>query len=281
MDEIWDLIEGGRAAEAPAALEIASRNGEGEASHMLATFLARGAYVSKDWPRALSLLALAAEQGFADAVAELALIGPSRDPEELFAAPPAEKLCEHPRVRRIEGFVTPEICDWLIERARGRMKRAATLEREGERERVRTISEHRTNSAFVVPVLEGGVVMAVIAERIGRAMRVPPEVFEAPQVFHYATGEQYQLHVDYIEGAPIQRIATFLVYLNEDFEAGETWFPHPDLRIKPSRGGALYFANVDLEGRPDPLSVHAGTPPTAGEKWLLSQWVRDQPYQFD
>jgi len=30
-------------------------------------------------------------------------------------------------------------------------------------------------------------------------------------------------------------------------------------------------------GKPDPLSEHAGLPVTSGEKWLLSQWIRDRP----
>ena len=35
--------------------------------------------------------------------------------------------------------------------------------------------------------------------------------------------------------------------------------------------------NVDAEGTPDPRTLHAGLPPTAGEKWVLSQWVRTRP----
>jgi len=281
VDEFWALIDSGRAAEAPAALEAASQQGHGEASHLLAILCARGAMTAKDWPRALTLLRRAADQGWGRAQTELRLIGPAIDPGHLFAAPEAVKLCEQPRVRRIDGFVTSEICDWLIARARDQLKPAATLERDQTDQRTRTISDHRTNSAAVISILEGGVVMAVIAERIARALKVPTEVFEAPQVFHYATGQQYQLHIDYIEGAEAQRIATFLIYLNADFEAGETWFSIPDLKVKPGKGGAVYFANVDLEGRPDPLSLHAGTAPTRGEKWLLSQWIRDRPYAND
>jgi len=41
------------------------------------------------------------------------------------------------------------------------------------------------------------------------------------------------------------------------------------------------LANVDLQGQGDLMSLHAGTAPTHGEKWLLSQWIRDQPYKFD
>ncbi len=281
MKDIWALIDKGDGPAVLAALERASDDGEGEASYMLATFLARAVWTAQNWPRALSLLTLAAEQGCAAAQSERRLLGPCDDVERLFAAPPAEKLCESPRVRRIEGFLSPDICDWLVERSRGRLKPAATLERDGSDQRKRTISDHRTNSAFVVPIITGGVVMGVIVERIAQALKVPSEVFEGVQVFHYDTGQQYQTHVDYIEGAQNQRIATFLVYLNDDFDAGETWFVVPDLKVKPAKGGAVYFANVGLDGQPDPASIHAGTAPTRGAKWLLSQWVRQQPYQSD
>ena len=39
---------------------------------------------------------------------------------------------------------------------------------------------------------------------------------------------------------------------------------------------ALFFYNVDENGAPDPLTEHAGVPPTRGEKWLLSQFIRDR-----
>jgi prolyl 4-hydroxylase len=37
------------------------------------------------------------------------------------------------------------------------------------------------------------------------------------------------------------------------------------------------FSNLDPAGRPEPASLHAGLPPTRGEKWIFSQWVRDRP----
>jgi hypothetical protein len=42
-------------------------------------------------------------------------------------------------------------------------------------------------------------------------------------------------------------------------------------------GDAIYWANVDDSGRPDRLTRHAGLPPTSGEKWIFSQWLRSQP----
>ena len=66
------------------------------------------------------------------------------------------------------------------------------------------------------------------------------------------------------------------MYLNDDYEGGETEFPAIGLRYRGRRGDALLFANVDIVGNPDRRSIHAGLPPTRGEKWLLSQWIRNR-----
>ena len=44
-----------------------------------------------------------------------------------------------------------------------------------------------------------------------------------------------------------------------------------------ARGDALVFSNIDASGAPDYSTVHAGLATAAGEKWLLSQWVRTRP----
>ena len=74
-----------------------------------------------------------------------------------------------------------------------------------------------------------------------------------------------------------QRVATFLLYLNDDYEGGETEFPFLGFRYKGKKGDALLFWNVTPSGAPDLNTRHAGTPPTSGEKWVLSQWLRQRP----
>ena len=66
-----------------------------------------------------------------------------------------------------------------------------------------------------------------------------------------------------------QRAATLLVYLNDDYEGGETDFPRINFRFKGGLGDALIFSNIDPAGAPDYDTVHAGLPPTTGEKWLF------------
>ena len=74
-----------------------------------------------------------------------------------------------------------------------------------------------------------------------------------------------------------QRVATFLTYLSDDYDGGETEFTEVGFKFKARKGDALIFVNVDVNGAPDPMSMHAGLPPTRGEKWVLSLWLRGKP----
>merc|ERR1712224_636110 len=76
---------------------------------------------------------------------------------------------------------------------------------------------------------------------------------------------------------------TVLLYLNEGFEGGNTYFGTIDRVFQPEKGAALFFRNLfPEEGGPGarihPLSIHEGQPVTAGEKWIANCWVREHSY---
>ncbi len=205
------------------------------------------------------------------------------DVDAWIAAPPKESLSEAPRIRTIENFASAAVCAWLIERARGKLGRARTYDVEtGEG----IVGESRTNSETDFNIVESDLALILLRARIAAATDLPPAVFELTKVLHYAVGQRFAPHFDFIDPATKgfageleargQRLATFLVYLNDDYEGGETEFPALGLRHRGRRGDALLFANVDLAGNPDRRTLHAGLPPTRGEKWVLSQWIRDR-----
>jgi len=110
---------------------------------------------------------------------------------------------------------------------------------------------------------------------------------EGATVLHYAPGEQISNHYDFVDPSMPgyeeevrtrgERIMTFLVYLNEGYDGGETEFPRLGVRHKGRRGEGLYFVNALPEGTPDRRTWHAGRPPVADEKWILSQFIRNRP----
>jgi prolyl 4-hydroxylase len=194
---------------------------------------------------------------------------------------PAAKrvLVASPRVVAIEGFLPRPVCDWLIGLAEGRTQPARVYAPDGGGS---IEANARSNSSIEFGPLNCDVVLLLTRARIAATIGVPAGALENSQVLHYAVGQQFTRHVDYLDPALPdvaergQRIVTFLIYLNGDFEGGETDFPGLAMRYKGASGDALYFTNLDPAGTPDSRTLHAGLPPTRGEKWLFSQWVRNR-----
>jgi prolyl 4-hydroxylase len=199
-------------------------------------------------------------------------------------APKPKVLSKAPRIRAFKSLLPPAVCDWLIARARERLGPAQVYD-PSTGGPLRTTA--RRNSAADFALVDTDMVQLAVRERVGAATGLSVDGMQGPQVLHYAVGETFTPHHDYLdpdlEGPARdmalrgQRVATCLVYLNDDLEGGETDFPQLGLRHRGGRGDALVFFNVDKEGRPDPRTLHAGLPPTAGEKWALSQWCHDRP----
>ncbi len=86
--------------------------------------------------------------------------------------------------------------------------------------------------------------------------------------YRYDVGQQFVGHVD----APFRRETgeasqlTFLMYLNDDFEGGETTFD--EVSIKPQRGAALVFLHE---------LFHEGTTLVRGRKYVLRTDVMYNP----
>jgi predicted 2-oxoglutarate/Fe(II)-dependent dioxygenase YbiX len=284
-------------------VDSASGSGNADATEMRALFEAMGAARPQSWECAFDTLQLAAEQGSRSARRQLVfLANPMVDPQLPEAASSSfwaetrrqislDRLLRHgerqalsnaPRIRVIEGFASPAECRWLMGRARSMLKGALVFDVQGQQ----VADPGRTNQGTDFQLPDMDLVIQVIRARISAATRIPMPVFELTQLLHYSVGQEFKRHLDYLEPGNAhhreqlrlrgQRIATFLIYLNEDFEGGETEFSQIGLRYRGKTGDAVFWANCDMEGRPDSKTLHAGLPPTSGEKWILSQWIRDR-----
>ena len=271
----------------------AADKGEAMACTLAAALVAAGVFGGPDWPRALDYLRRGAEAGFPMAQAQLRLLagrggddwrGLRReiDIRSWQTAPDPHVLSREPRASAFEGVASPAVCDWLIGRAQARLAPAMVYDRAAGK----AVDASRSNSAFEMGLADLDLVVLALRERLAVAAGLPVMNMNAPQVLHYAVGQSFEPHVDFFDPAiPAQavsiatvgqRAATALVYLNDEgLEGGETDFPLLPLRYRGRKGDALVFFNLDDAGRPDRRTVHAGLPPTKGEKWLLSQWIRD------
>jgi len=284
----------------PIALAEAAGSGDADAAHRLAVLTAMGLGLRHDWRLALDRLTLAAELGHATAGRELTLLSglavlegrwkdlaDSVDIASWLNAPAPRPLVDGAAIFAIEGFLPVPVCDWLKERAETLTEPALVYDLEtgaGRRESV------RTNAAARFELDRMDVVLAMVRERIARAAGLPVPGLEWTQVLHYTVGQTFDWHVDWLDPAnPAyaadllsrgQRIATCLVFLNDDFEGGETAFETGGIRHRGRKGDALLWANTLPEGPVDARTRHAGLPPTRGEKWVLSQWLRGRAPRF-
>jgi hypothetical protein len=137
-------------------------------------------------------------------------------------------------------------------------------------------------------VLEADLVSVLVQVRMCASAGVPFRHLEPLSVLHYAVGEEITEHFDFVDPLQTpeyerelaengQRMLTFLVYLNDGYTGGRTEMPQLGISHQGRRGEGLFFVNALPNGEPDRRTVHAGRPPTSGEKWVVSQFMRNRP----
>ena len=89
--------------------------------------------------------------------------------------------------------------------------------------------------------------------------------FEELRIKKYEVGDSFDKHIDVSDHPSAKRWVAFQVYLNDNFEGGETQFYLPDFTVKPKTGSVLVFP---------PLWTfpHAGLPVTKGVKYILTTY---------
>jgi len=248
-------------------------NQQGAAAYR--ALVANGTGAVPDWPKAIELLEAAAKTD-AGAARELALIADMHlavdgGPE---AIADGESISSNPEVRLFRGLLNPAECDFLMDVAVPRLTPSFVVD---PHTRQMVPSPLRTSHGTTFPLHVENPAVRALCRRLAAASGTDVGQGEPLQVLRYSAGQEYRPHFDAIEGADNQRILTFLVYLNDGYEGGETQFRASGLKVKGQMGDALLFRNADDLGRRDPNAKHAGLPPTAGEKFLASRWIRQRP----
>jgi prolyl 4-hydroxylase len=77
---------------------------------------------------------------------------------------------------------------------------------------------------------------------------------------------KYVKHNDYSTDHSSQRIITYLWYLNDVTEGGQTTFWNDDLQIQPTAGTLLFFpAHIVFD--------HCGKMPISDDKYIITGWI--------
>lgn len=110
-----------------------------------------------------------------------------------------------------------------------------------------------------------------IYEKVADYLQVNESQIEDLQVIRYKENQQYKPHLD--PTRENDRVYTVILYLNDDFVGGETYFPLLDLKVKPKKGKSLCFLNRDSASQVISYSKHAGLPVTSGVKYICNIWI--------
>jgi len=119
------------------------------------------------------------------------------------------------------------------------------------------------------------------------------EQFEYLQLAKYGIGGHFYLHHDpmfvYRDSEFVaksienpsnpyntgDRMSTLMFYLNNVAEGGYTAFPRLGVAVRPERGSAVLWHNLDPEGFSDMHMLHAGCPVLLGSKMVANKWFRE------
>jgi prolyl 4-hydroxylase len=254
--------------------------GDQTAASIYRAFVSNGTGGAADWQKAVGLLAEAANTDAA-ASAQLALIGamdlaPDGSPGQVPAALP---LSSQATVLHFPAFASTAECRYLILAAAPLLEPNVVVDPSSGR-----LVPHpvRTSSGASFPLMDEDPAIHAINRRIAAASATDVRAGEPLQVLRYEPGQQYRPHLDALPAvaAAQQRVATFIIYLNDDFEGGETDFPRLGIRFKGCAGDGLMFRNAAEDGQADDRMLHAGRPVVRGVKHLASRWIRAAPLVY-
>jgi len=187
------------------------------------------------------------------------------------------------KIYEFPNFLSNEECDHIINKAKTLLKKSTVIGENGKfiNDKFRTSSN--TFLKDTDPIIRN------ISDKVSSKIMIDKSHFEDLQVVHYQGGEEYKPHWDACVGEGRcdeflkrggDRYATFILYLNDDLEDGETEFPKRNIKVKPEKGKAVLFFNLEDDNiTHKDNSLHAGLPPTKGEKWMCNKWIRLGKYQ--
>lgn len=120
-----------------------------------------------------------------------------------------------------------------------------------------------------------------VNKKILDAIKIPEHLSEIPQAQKYSVGNEFKAHWDafdkesdrsfYDKG---QRTWTFMIYLNDVEEGGETYFPKLKQAVKPKKGTCVVWCNIKENYDIDRDTMHQGTPVKKGEKYIITKWFK-------
>jgi prolyl 4-hydroxylase len=181
----------------------------------------------------------------------------------------------------IPNFLTDEECDYLCDYIENNNTRSTVAGLGSEKS---VYNEGRTSSTSTIP--DNDPKFKIINNKMYDELGISSEYSEPTQGQIYLEGQYFNYHNDYFEGdsytnhclASGQRTWTFMLYLNDVEEGGETEFPRINQKITPKKGTAVVWKNLNEDGSKNPASHHSGLTIVKGKKIIITKWFRENIY---
>ncbi|MDH7444316.1 2OG-Fe(II) oxygenase [Aquimarina sp. 2201CG14-23] len=172
-----------------------------------------------------------------------------------------KKTVLHPEIFLIEEFLSKEMCDHFIEKGEQVSFEEAKVSIDGRQVMVKGV---RNNQRIM---FKDQLLADKIWKQLEPYVEQDFEVYKAHglnemfRIYKYEEGQRFKMHRDgsYKRNEKECSFFSFLIYLNDDFEGGETYFEE-GVTIMPKLGEALLFHH--------PLR-HEGKPIVSGTKYVL------------
>jgi hypothetical protein len=112
-----------------------------------------------------------------------------------------------------------------------------------------------------------GVAYAQYAKKYGILKRLGPHNSFTMKLQKTRPGEGYHVwHAESMVRTDCHRVLTWSIYLNDNFDAGETEFLYQQYRYKPKQGDVVIFPAAFTH-------THRGNPPINGTKYIITGWI--------
>lgn len=180
-------------------------------------------------------------------------------------------------IQEIPNFLTHEECNKIIELSNGKLFPSKIYTQNED------LLSNDSRISQQCWLTDDDPVIKDISERIKQFTNTIGQQ-EPLQVVNYPKGGFFSPHYDACEGDKEfcsrmngldgPRLFTVLLYLNDNFDGGETVFPKINKSVKPEKGKAVIFRNVDKNGVVITQALHGGEPIKSGEKWIANKWIR-------
>lgn len=183
-------------------------------------------------------------------------------------------------VMMIENYLTREKCRYWRDHADnklGAQLHVVDFDKSRSSKTVTMASKGRVTEKVPLDEIQEevqGEFVRIYASMLSKFYHVQFEWFEAPQMLRYGIGGLYNRHADSDHWVKDKkrwvrsqdRDYSVLLYLNDDFEGGELYFPRLDFRFKPREGLLVAFPS-------NYIYEHAAEITTSGMRYALVSWA--------